>query len=240
MTHYFAAALPLAQYVVFAFFLRRRRRVFRLWLISQAIATIPLLIWIAALIRQETVRMNITWIQDPGPADLFLSVWNLTLDYSESLTWYAVPGLAAVLAGLLPGLYYSLREWRTNPVNFYWFGLLVAPMVGTLVFSLIVRPLYVDRYLMVSLPAMLILIAYGWMRLPVKRASETALVVVIAVGMSNVVMTLRDGTDERQGWRGRLDVRRITDLTTAVMNRSSLSFLIYFGDQRRPEQLSSV
>ncbi len=107
MTHYFAAALPLAQYIVFAFFLRRKRRVFRVWMVAQAIAAIPVLIWIVALTQQDVVRMNIKWIQDPGPADLFLSIWNMTLDYSGGLTWYAALGLGAVLIGLLPGLYYS-------------------------------------------------------------------------------------------------------------------------------------
>lgn len=232
MTHYFAAALPLAQYIVFAFFLRRKRRVFRLWLISQAIATIPLLIWIAALLRQETVRMNITWIQDPGPADLFLSVWNLTLDYDESLTWYAVPGLVAVLAGLLPGLYYGFRERRTNLVNFYWFWLLVAPAVTTLAVSLVVRPLYVDRYFMVSLPALLILMVYGWRRLPFQRAVPAALVIVVAVGLANVLTALRDGSDERQAWRSAARYVASNDQPGDGFIMSSqvalLSFSIYF------------
>jgi mannosyltransferase len=200
MTHYFAAALPLAEYIVFAFFLRRKRRVFRVWMAVQMIAAIPVLIWMVALSRQEVVRMNIKWIQDPRPADLFLTIWNMTLDYSGTLTWIAVLGLGAVLVGLLPGLYVSFRERRTDLVNFYWFWLLVAPLGVTFVFSLLARPLYVDRYFMVSLPALLILVAYGWMRLR-KPAAPIALVIVAAVGMTNVVSTLRDGTDERQAWR---------------------------------------
>ena len=97
MTHYFAAALPLAQYIVFAFFLRRRRRVFRKWMIAQAIAALPVLVWIVALTQQGSVPINIKWISTPSPADLFLSVWNMTIDYSGGLTWYVAVALGAFL-----------------------------------------------------------------------------------------------------------------------------------------------
>jgi mannosyltransferase len=234
MTHYFAAALPLAQYIVFAFVLRRKRRVFRGWMIAQAIAAIPVLIWIVALTRQDVVRMNIKWIQNPVPADLFYSIWNMTLDYSGGLSWYAALGLGVVLIGLLPGLYYAFREWQKDLVDFYWFWLLVAPLVGTLIFSLLVRPLYVDRYFMVSLPALLILIAYGWMRLPVKRLSQAALAVVVIVGMNNVFVTVRDGTDERQGWREAAQYVEAAyppdDGFVMSSQVAVLSFVLYFGD----------
>ncbi len=235
MTHYFAAALPLAQYIVFAFFLRHKRRVFRGWIVAQAIAAIPVLIWIVALTQQEVVRMNIKWIQGPVPGDLFLSIWNMTIDYSGGLTWYAALGMGAVLIGLLPGLYTSFRERKKDLVDFYWFWLLVAPLVGTLVFSLLVRPLYVDRYFMVSLPALLILVAYGWTRLPVKHLGSVALVVVVAVGMSNVLTTLHDGTDERQGWREAAQYvekdYRSTDGFLMSSQLALLSFSLYFDDQ---------
>jgi mannosyltransferase len=201
MTHYFAATLPMAQYIVFAFFLRRKRRVFRVWMVAQAIAAIPVFAWLIALTQQDVVRMNITWIQHPGVADLFLSIWNMTLDYSGGLTWYVGVGLGAVLIGLLPGLYFGFRDRQSDMVDFYWFWLLVVPLVATLVFSLLVRPLYVDRYFMVSLPALLILIAYGWTRVPVKRLSQVGLAAVVVIAIGNVFTTLHDGTDERQGWR---------------------------------------
>jgi mannosyltransferase len=233
LTHYFAAALALAQYIVFAFFLRRKRRVFRVWIAAQAAAVIPLLIWMVALIQQEVVRMNITWIQRPGPADLLFTVWNLTLDYDE--TWYGVLGLVVVLSGLLPGLAYAFRERQKNLINFYWFWLAVAPPVVTLIFSLIVRPLYVDRYFMVSLPALLILTAYGWSRLPIKYAVPVALAMVVAVGLTNVITTLRDGTDERQAWRSAAAyvAAQVQPDDGFIMSSqlALLSFSIYFDDE---------
>ena len=235
MTHYFAAALPLAQYIVFAFFLRRRRRVFRKWMIAQAIAALPVLVWIVALTQQGSVPINIKWISTPSPADLFLSVWNMTIDYSGGLTWYVAVALGAVLIGLVSGLIYGFRERQKDIVNFYWFWLLVAPLVATLVFSLLVHPLYVDRFFMVSLPALLILITYGWTRVPIKHLSQAALAVVVVVGMGNVFTTLHNGTDERQGWREAAQYveedYRPSDGFLMSSQLAVLSFSLYFDNQ---------
>ncbi len=88
---------------------------------------------------------------------------------------------------------------------------------------------------MVSLPALLILVAYGWTRLPVKRLGSVALVVVVAVGMSNVLTTLHDGTDERQGWREAAQYvekdYRSTDGFLMSSQLALLSFSLYFDDQ---------
>lgn len=49
MTHFFAAALPLAQYAVFAFALRGNRGMLRRWLLVQLVAFMPLAWWIYRL-----------------------------------------------------------------------------------------------------------------------------------------------------------------------------------------------
>ncbi len=69
MTHYFAVALPLAQYVIFAFVLRRKRRFFRRWMVAQMIAGLPLIVWIYALSRQDVVSVGIGWIPAPNWKD---------------------------------------------------------------------------------------------------------------------------------------------------------------------------
>jgi hypothetical protein len=233
LTHYFAAALPLVQYILLAFILRGKRRVFWSWVTAQVIAVIPTLIWIVALLRREVVGIGIDWIKRPILADPFFTVWNLTLDYDGTTTWYAVLGLVAVFAGLLPGLYYGFRKRQTDPVSFYWFWLLVAPLSLTFALSLFARPLFVDRYFMVLLPALLVLIAYGWMQLP-RRAGAVALVIVAVVGVSNVVTTLHDGTDERQAWRAAAhhvaQGHRPEDGLVIASQVGLFSFLIYFDD----------
>ena len=200
LTHYFAAALPLAQYIVFAFVLRRKRRVFRLWIVAQAIAVIPVLLWIVTLLGRGTVSTIIWAKPQPAPGDLILTIWNLTVGYRDTGSWYALVGLVAVLIGLLPGLYYAVRKRDTEQVNFYWLWLLIAPLILIFVVSLFMsRPIYLDRYFMVLLPAVLFLTVSGWMHLP-RRVTLVALTLVAVVGVTNVLMTFRDGTNERQAW----------------------------------------
>jgi uncharacterized membrane protein len=199
LTHYYAAALPLAQYILFAFVLRRKRRFFRLWAVAQVIAGIPTLIWIATLLRQDVVSMVIDWLKHPVPADLFLTIWNMTIGYSGSVSWYGALGVVGVLAGLLPGLYYALQGRKTDQESFYWFWLLIVPLGLAFVVSLTVQPLYLDRYFMVILPALIILMVGGWLRLP-RQIGLPALALVAVISTSNVLMTFHDGSDERQAW----------------------------------------
>jgi uncharacterized membrane protein len=233
LTHYFAAALPLVQYIWLVFVLRGKRRVFWQWAAAQVIAVIPTLIWIVALLRREVVSMGIDWIKRPVPADPVFTIWNLTLDYDGTATWYAVLGLVAVFAGLLPALYYGFRKRQTDQVSFYWFWLLIAPLSLTFVLSLFAHPLFVDRYFMVLLPALLLLIASGWMQLP-RRAGVLALLIVAVVGMNNVLTTLHDGKDERQAWRDAAHYvaqgYRPEDGFVISSQVALFSFLIYFDD----------
>ncbi len=199
LTHYFTAALPLAQYILFAFILRRQRRFFRSWVVAQMISGIPTLIWIATLLRQDVVSNVIDWLKRPVPADLFLTIWNLTIGYNGSISWYGVLGMVGVFTGLLTGLYYVFRERQTDLVNFYWFWLLIVPLSLALVVSLTVQPLYLDRYFMVLLPSLIILMVGGWLRLP-RQIGLPALALVAVISMSNVLITFHDGTDVRQAW----------------------------------------
>jgi uncharacterized membrane protein len=200
LTHYYAVTLPVTQYIFLALVLRGRRRFLGQWVAAQFIAAIPAFIWIVTVLQRGMASGGISWIKRPDLADPFLTIWNMTLDYAGRVPWYALLGLVAVFAGLLPGLYYAFRERRTNQVNFYWLCLLVAPLSLTFVFSSFASvSLYVDRYFMALLPALIMLMAWGWTRLP-RRAGQLTLSVVLVVGMNNVLMTLHDHTDERQAW----------------------------------------
>jgi hypothetical protein len=234
LTHYYAVVLPVTQYIFLAFVLRGKRRFLGQWVVAQSIAAIPAVVWIVTVLQRGMVSGGISWIKRPDLADPFLTVWNMTLDYRGTVPWYAVLGLVAVFAGLLPGLYDAVRERRTNQVNFYWFCLLVAPLSLTFVFSLVASvSLYVDRYFMLFLPALIMLMAWGWTRLP-RRAGALALSVVLVVGMSNVLTTLHDHTDERQAWRAAAqyveDSYQPEDGFMMSSQVALLSFLNYFDD----------
>ena len=73
-----------------------------------------------------------------------------------------MPGLIAALAGLGAGLVYAARHYRAEPDLWYWFWLVAGTLALAFTVSLLVRPLYVDRYFVVILPALIVLMLRGW------------------------------------------------------------------------------
>ena len=237
LTHYFALALPLAQYILFAFILRGNRGLFRRWLRAQVVAGIPLLIWIVALIQRETVAVGIGWIPRPGVEDLPITIWNMLVGYDGSLPWYLVPGLIAAAVGLLAGLYDAARKRANDRVNFYWFWLLVAPLAAAFVVSL-ARPLYVDRYFIVFLPAMLLLTAHGWSLLPARWGRIALAGVVVAVSAGSVIVTINRGDDEKEDWRAAAEyIEQERQPGDGLLFESPVTLLVlrrYFEDGAMP------
>lgn len=200
LTHYYAIGLPLAQYILFAFILRGNRGFFRRWLGAQVIAGIPTLLWVFALSQREAVSFGIGWIPRPGLDDVPVTFWNMMVGYDGSLPWYIIPGLIAAFAGLLSGMIYAARARTTDRVNFYWFWLIVAPLMLGFVVSLF-RPLYVDRYFIVFLPAVLILMIVGWSQLPRRSWIAAPALLVIMAGVANFAVIMDAGEDEKEDWR---------------------------------------
>ncbi len=199
LTHYYAIGLPLAQYVLFAFILRGNRGFFRRWLRAQVIAGIPTMVWVFALSQREAVSFGIGWIPRPGPDDIPITLWNMVVGYDGSLPWYIIPGLIAAFAGLLFGLVYAARERTKDRANFYWFWLIVAPLALGFAVSMF-RPLYVDRYFIVFLPAILILMIVGWSQLPLRNWVLAPALLVMLAGAANIAVTLDAGEDEKEDW----------------------------------------
>lgn len=204
LTHYFSVALPMAQYIVFAFVLRHNRRFFRQWLAAQSVAVVPILIWIGALLRRDVVSAGIGWIPEPAIQDVFLTIWNMTIGYRGMLTWYALPALVSIAVGLLGGLRYAIRERQRNVVNWYWFWLFVIPLCLVLIASWRV-PVYVDRYFMVLLPALLLLVVEGWHILKSVRWQNLLAVTVIVVQVATILVIFSNRENYKEDWRGAAD-----------------------------------
>lgn len=205
VTHYFAASLAFAQYLVFGFLLRRKRALFRRWIGAQALAVIPLLLWIGYMLQAETVAAGLGWIRKPGPADLLLTLSAMTIGTGDSIPLLAVPGLIAVLVGLGAGLVYAARHYRAEPDLWYWFWVVVGTLALVFAVSLVVRPLYVDRYFVIILPALIVLMLRGWQWLAGPRRPYLAVGAVALVALTGAAITLdvfRAGDHYKEDWRG--------------------------------------
>lgn len=215
MTHFFAAALPLAQYAVLGFALQGNRRMLRQWLLVQIVALAPLIWWIYRLVTQEVVSFGIAWIPKPTLADLPVTLANMGAG-TGSFRLLLLPALIALVVGLMAGTHRAWRARRVALADLYWFWLATLTSLPVFLLSQ-ARPVYVDRYFIVFLPGLLLLALRGWSAVartrpgPLKslpfaarlagspRAGALAAIVVIS-GTAQVLWSISNEANERQSW----------------------------------------
>jgi mannosyltransferase len=173
--HYFAALALLAQALTLIA-VRRRGAVTVAWL-SAAGAIVALCIP-AAVFAHRAGTSNISWIHTPGLGTLF----HLPTDLAGSrllalaLVLLACYGFARALA--------DRQSWQAGFVAAW----LIVPVVLVFAVSRLGRPLFIAYYLIVVLPAFVLLASAGVARLPRREASwaaAAALVVLSAIGVRN-------------------------------------------------------
>jgi mannosyltransferase len=139
------------------------------------------------------------WVQRPSLKDVWVFALHLT---GNGGPWLLIACVASCLAALLP-------VWRTlrlmcvpwNPWRYrFLLCWLVFPIALILVLSL-VKPLFVPRYFIFCLPALLLLVACGIARLrPVLVAP--ALLLVLVLSFSRTIVYYKEDVDiQRDDWR---------------------------------------
>jgi hypothetical protein len=205
-THFTTVALLGAQYILFAFVLRQQYKFMRRWIVAQVVAGVPVMCWVYYALRQP-VGVASEWIPKPTVYDVPLTLWNMTLGYDGVFKWYMVPALMIVTLGLVFGIGYAIADRKANRVNFYWVLLIVVPLVPVFLMSKFVS-IYVDRYFTVFLPALILLIIWGWTRYS-PQIWRPALMVVILTSLYTVLFAFHDGSFRRDDWRyAALDVAK--------------------------------
>lgn len=192
LMHWFAL-LPVAALAVAAVVLEGKRAA-RPVLLAAALAAVPAMAVIATALANGVRDSGAEWISDVGLAvpRLLLKSWT-----AASLTLLAVT-LAAVAVALVRG------ERRSRVVAASW---AVLPVVVVTVLEL-VRPVFVDRYLLPSLAGLAVLVGLGVAALP-RRIGVGALAAVVAVSAWVTVTEVRRGPKE--------DVRRAVDHLAATV-----------------------
>jgi uncharacterized membrane protein len=240
MTHAFLLALPVVQYTVLILTSRRERPLVRRWFIAQTIAAIPLAIWAGFLVANfDQVRVGGQWIPTPGVPDLLLTLWNMTVGYEGGAQWFMLPGLVIALGGLAIGLAKVARARRDNPEGLYWMVLIVYPLVGVFGLSISVVSLYVDRYFMILLPALILLVLSGLARLP-RPLWRPALGVIVLTGAVSIVSILFSGDYQRENWQevaAYLEQRQQPGDVMVTDNPSALQAFDYYFVPHTPAPL---
>lgn len=180
LLHYFAFVFVLAQFVHLIGLLRRRPIALRWWFAAQAVAAAPFLPWAVAIAGREGRNFGIGWIQPVSPLDPLLTLSNLGFALSDPASVWTWLGVVVVLSSQFSvfgsrfsgfGSRFSGLSSRFSALKFRGSTLhpssfilifLLTPILFTFLLSFRL-PLYVDRFLIVSLPALLLGLVGGTM-----------------------------------------------------------------------------
>ena len=200
--HYFAFFLSLIQFVYIVFDLRRTFPIIRRWILAQFAAFIPFAFWALAVANREGGTFGIGWINPVSPLDIPLTLPNLAFVLADSL--WAWAGLILLLVAIVAG-YFAIKQLRFRPrkammaaFKFLLIWLILPPI---LVWAMSLKlPLYVDRHLIIILPALLLLASMA-----VISKSNLAYGLVLGLAIVSIVGCVRlflDTNFAKEDWRG--------------------------------------
>ena len=195
-THHFAFFIPLVQLVFILATFKESYPLLRSWAAATFLAALTLLPWITVALGS-----GVYWATSGTPTqtarltDIPLTLWNFSLGYTGTLSLPIALALLLFFAVTFYGLYPPMRS---KLLLACW---LFVPIVTTFLISLRF-PMYMDRYLIVALPAFLLGLAEGLstIRLPGFRRLATA--TVFLCGFLSLVRVYVDRTTyDRADWR---------------------------------------
>jgi uncharacterized membrane protein len=197
LTHYFALFLPLVQLAYIGLNFKRQHGLLARWFALQVLAAIPLLLWIYWIYQQPQAVFGIGWIEIPRLVDLWYTLVNFSVGFvnqADPLRW-----LGALFFGLL-AIYGARSPWRIDSATSLVVLWVLLPLVFTFLFSLR-RPVYVDRFLIVSLPAFVLLMAKGLdaLKRPVGLVAGTAVLLLSVFGIATFAF---GAEQQKEDWRG--------------------------------------
>lgn len=197
-THYFAFAMPLVGLVYLVLTLRRNHALVRPWLLAQVIAFLPLVPWYIFVIWRGVFYFGSAALGPPAPIEIIDTLWNLSIGYTGDVTPVVVLSLAAFWSMLALGLASLLRQkpaWGLLLV--LWLAL---PLTATYLMSLRL-PMYVDRYLMPTFPAFMLIVTAGLVALG-RRWDVRVLVILVAASVLGTIRIYYDPAYDKEDWRG--------------------------------------
>lgn len=160
LTHYFFLTVLLTQFIFMALYRKRFApgSVKRI-LIGMAAATVSLVPWVWFVKTLSQASNAKPSLPEPSSVDVFQA-------FSQFFVGFQDDGLNAVVLSLWPVTvllgFLALRRHRKAPTEAsYMFLAVIVPVVAAFAVSLLVTPVFLSRYLIVSLPPLYL--AFGWL-----------------------------------------------------------------------------
>jgi mannosyltransferase len=185
LAHWFAL-LAVAGFALSAVILRRRQAA-RLVLVT-VVATVPVLALVATALLNGVGASGAEWLRGVGAAvpQLVMDAW------AGRNPWLLVLTLVLAVTGLFLG---GRHNREISVVGAAWFGV---PVAAVTLLEL-VRPVFVDRYLLTAVPGLALLVALGVARLPRRLVPLAAGVLVTVSVWATLVEVGRGPKDDVRG-----------------------------------------
>ncbi|MFB0533508.1 MAG: glycosyltransferase family 39 protein [Anaerolineae bacterium] len=243
-TSYSAFLVTLAQLIFIICTFRTHYLILRQWALSQALAFLPTLPWVIALLSRKMKSFGFGWIARPGPLDPLKTLWNFSLGYTEILTPLVSLSLLLFAFALLRGLWDQRSGSEGDPPQIPLFPYaklflalwLILPIGFVFLVSHLLVSIYIDRFLLVALPPYLILVAYGLLRIRhgiARRGLIFALTLAISLSLSRIYFDAEYYTKE--DWRGAAQYitqhEQAGDVIALRLAASALPFEYYYQGQ---------
>jgi len=196
LVHYFALFLPLLELLDLIVHFRKRASILRLWTGLQAISALPILAWALVLAQRDAQIFGIGWVPRPQAADLVWTLVNFTIGLVGDMRTWAWIAFAGCLALAVLGASVRWTDPEGRPLVVAWAFM---PIVVAYLLSLR-RPVYMDRFLLGSLPGLLLLVAKGWSGLSSRLRILAGAGLAAAVLAAMVILVFVPGS-QREQWR---------------------------------------
>src|SRR3989344_2075069 len=160
-THYYAVFNVLVQnaYLLLRY---RDRGLRKLWMIAQGAVVVLLLPWIPSVLTQVLGVEEQYWIASPTIGKLF----SVLIFLGDNLLSFAALFMLAIGALCsFPQLRQGKIVLRSEKRNFFLVGLIILPMLFSLVISLFTQSILEERYFILFAPALYLLAAKGYSHL---------------------------------------------------------------------------
>lgn len=189
---FFSALVVLANFISLRFFGSKPAIVSRKVWLQIAAATSPIILFVLF-----TGAGPLRWIHRPGPADL----WQLLANFSGTGgILLALAYTAACIAAAVP-LFLGTKSDRNWSYQFLLLWALFPPLF-TFAIS-VLRPMFVPRYFLMSLPALVLLVACGLGRIRQRWLFAPALLAIFALALRGDALYYHQRVfDLRDNWRG--------------------------------------
>ncbi len=200
LSHYAAVFLIYVQLLCLFPLVKRRYRLFRHWFGAQMMAILPLIPWMSLYLwtTREARSIGIGWIPRPNGFTLVRTLWNFNSGDTDTWTAWVMVLMATSLIILARGML-ALHRVRYKLICWLFLPLLVNFAVS------LRQPLYVDRYFIGSLPAYILLLVAGILRVMRSRRLLGIVAIILVIGVmvwGSARILSGDPYFAKEDWRG--------------------------------------